>query len=103
MTDVYIGSAKRTPIGQLNGTLSSLSALELGSTVISDLINDIDPSAFDEVIIGQELSGCARQNPARQTALKAGLLIQVPALMVNQVCVDAMRSPCITSNYLWQC
>ena len=103
MTDVYIGSAKRTPIGQLNGTLSSLSALELGSTVISDLINDIDPSAFDEVIIGQELSGCARQNPARQTALKAGLLIQVPALMVNQVCADAMRSPCITIHYLWQC
>jgi acetyl-CoA C-acetyltransferase len=52
VTDVYIGSAKRTPIGQLNGTLSSLSALELGSAVISDLINDIDPSAFNEVIIG---------------------------------------------------
>ena len=53
MTDVYIGSAKRTPIGQLNGTLSSFSALELGSAVISDLINDIDPSAFNEVIIGR--------------------------------------------------
>ncbi len=103
MTDVYIGSAKRTPIGQLNGTLSSLSALELGSTVISDLINDIDPSAFDEVIIGQELSGGTGQNPARQTALKAGLLIQVSALMVNQVRADGMRSPSITSNYLWQC
>jgi acetyl-CoA acetyltransferase len=47
MTDVYIGSPKRTPIGQLNGTLGSLSALELGRAVISDLINDIDPPAFD--------------------------------------------------------
>ena len=102
MTDVYIGSAKLTPIGQLNGTLGSLSAVELGSAVIADLINDIDPSVFDEVIIGQVLSGGVGQNSARQTALKAGLLVQVPALMVNQVCADAMRSPCITSNYLWR-
>jgi acetyl-CoA acetyltransferase len=43
MTDVYIGSAKLTPIGQLNGTLGSLSAAELCSTVTSDLINDIAP------------------------------------------------------------
>ena len=103
MTDVYIGGAKLTPIGQLNRTLGSFSAAELCSTVISDLINDIAPSAFDEVKIGQVLSGCARQNPARQTALKAGLLIQVSALMVNQVRADGMRSPSITSNYLWQC
>jgi acetyl-CoA C-acetyltransferase len=102
MTDVYIGSAKLTPISQLNRTLGSLSAAELCSIVISDLINDIDLSAFDEVIIGQELSGGTGQNLARQTALKAGLLIQVSALMVNQVRVDAMRSPSITSNYLWQ-
>ena len=61
MTDVYIGSAKPTPIGQLNGTLGSLSAVELGSAVIADLINDIDPSVFDEVIIGQVLSGGARK------------------------------------------
>ena len=71
--------------------------------MISDLINDIAPSAFDEVIIGQELSGGTGQNLARQTALKAGLLIQVSALMVNEVRADAMRSPSITSNYLWQC
>ena len=61
MTDVYIDRAKLTPIGQLNGTLGSLSAVELGSAVIADLINDIDPSVFDEVIIGQVLSGGAGQ------------------------------------------
>jgi acetyl-CoA acetyltransferase len=43
MTNVYIGNEKLTPIGQLNGTLSGLSAVELGSVMISDLINDIDP------------------------------------------------------------
>ena len=83
MTNIYIGSAKLTPIGQLNGTPGSLSAVELGNAVISDLINDINPSVFDQVIIGQVLSGGVGQNSARQTALKAGLLVQVPALMVN--------------------
>jgi hypothetical protein len=46
MINVYIGSEKLTPIGQLNGTLGSLSAVKLGSVMISDLINDIDPSVF---------------------------------------------------------
>ena len=66
ITNVYIDSEKLTPIGQLNGTLGSLSVVELGSAVISDLINDIDPSVFDEVIIGQVLSGGAGKNSARQ-------------------------------------
>ena len=61
MTNVYIASEKLTPIGQLNGTLSSLSAVELGSVIISDLINDIDPSVFDKVIIGHMLSGSTGQ------------------------------------------
>ena len=41
MTDVYIGSAKLTPIGQLNGTLGILSAVKLSSALISDLINTL--------------------------------------------------------------
>ena len=53
MTNVYIGGEKLTPIGQLNGTL--------GSGMISDLINDIDPSVFDEIIIGHMLNGGAGQ------------------------------------------
>ncbi|MDC1382160.1 hypothetical protein N8500_01620 [Candidatus Puniceispirillum sp.] len=53
MTNVCIGGEKLTPIGQLNGTL--------GSGMISDLINDIDPSVFDEIIIGHMLNGSAGQ------------------------------------------
>ena len=62
-----------------------------------------DRSVSEEGIIGQDISGGIGQNLARQTAVKAGLLIQVSALMVNQVRADGMRSPSITSNYLWQC
>lgn len=94
MTGVYIGKAKRTPIGKLNGNLSSLSAVELGCAVLSDLIaeSEVDPEAFDEVIIGQVLTGGAGQNPSRQSALRSGLPEKVPALMVNQVCAAGMRS-----------
>ena len=61
MTNVYIGSEKLTHIGQLNSTLGSVSAAELGSVMISDPINDIDPSVFDEVIIRHMLSSGAGQ------------------------------------------
>ena len=53
MANVFIGSKKLTPNSLLNKTL--------GSVMISDLINDIDPSVFDEVIIGHMLSGSAGQ------------------------------------------
>ena len=46
MINVYIGSKKLTPIGLLNGTRSSDSAAKLSGAMISDLMNDIDPSVF---------------------------------------------------------
>ena len=46
MINVYIFSEKLTSIGQLNGTLSRVSAANLSSALISDLINEIDPSVF---------------------------------------------------------
>ena len=52
-TNVTISIEQLNPIGQLNGTLGSVSAAELASEVITGLINDIDPSVFGDVIIGQ--------------------------------------------------
>jgi len=83
MTDVYIGNAKRTPISQLNGTRGNLSPVEFVSAMIFNRVNNIDSSAFDEVIIGQVISGGAGQNLAHQTSLNAELLVQSLALMVN--------------------
>ena len=56
MINVYIGSEKLTPIGQLKRTLGSVSAVQFGSIMISDPINDIDPSVFEEAIIGHTRS-----------------------------------------------
>ncbi|MDX8452328.1 acetyl-CoA C-acetyltransferase [Mesorhizobium sp. VK9D] len=94
MRSAYIAAARRTPIGKLNGALSVLSASELGAVATAALLKDadLDPGAIDEVIMGQVLTGGAGQNPARQTALKAGLPVTTPAMGVNQVCGAGQRS-----------
>lgn len=92
--DVAIVAAKRTGVGNFNGTLSSVPAAKLGSAVISQVITDakVDPSEISEVIMGQILTSCAGQNPARQAAMGAGIPKEVPAWVVNQVCGSGLRS-----------
>ena len=77
MKDVYIAIAKRTAIGSYMGKLSSKSAVELGTLVIKNIIENskIDPKEIDEVIMGQVLTGGLGQNPARQTAINSGIPI----------------------------
>lgn len=90
----YIAAARRTPIGKICGSLSTLSAAEMGAQVLAGLMKDHDlaPDVFDDVIIGQVLSAGAGQNPARQTALLAGLANTTPALTINQVCGGGQRA-----------
>ena len=92
--NVHIGAARRSPIGKLGGALSSLAAAEIGAQVIADIIksHDLDPDGFDDVIIGQVLTGGAGQDPARQAALGAGISVATPALAVNQVCGAGQRA-----------
>lgn len=92
--DVVIVAARRSPIGKLAGSLSDLSAVELGAAVIADMLREtsLDPASVDEVIMGQVLSGGAGQNPARQAALKAGLPVATTASTLNMVCGAGQKS-----------
>jgi acetyl-CoA C-acetyltransferase len=92
--DVYIAYAKRSPIGNLLGSLSSLSAVNLGAAVIKDIISStkIYPEAVTEVIIGQVLTAGLGQNTARQTAIAANIPISTPAYLVNQVCGSGLQA-----------
>ena len=92
--DIVITAARRTPIGRLNGGLSSRSAASLGAPVISALLADADIEGgdIDEIILGQVLMGGAGQNPARQAALAAGVPVNVPAMTVNKVCGAGQKS-----------
>ncbi len=91
---VYITNACRTPVGNLMGSLSSLSAPELGIYVIKELLKQskLDPSNISEVILGQVLTGGSGQNPARQTLIGSGIPYNVPAFTINKVCGSGLKS-----------
>ena len=92
--DIFLVDGLRTPFGSFGGTLSDVPAPTLGATVISALVekHDLDPSAFDEVIIGQVLSGGVGQAPARQATIKAGLTVEVHAMTINKVCGSGLKA-----------
>ncbi len=94
MKEVAIVCALRTPIGSFRGALSSLSAVELGAAVVRGLLErtQLPSSAVDELIFGQVLTAGCGQNPARQTALRAGLPVETPAVTVNLVCGSGLKA-----------
>ncbi|KAI1419936.1 acetyl-CoA acetyltransferase [Xylaria sp. FL1777] len=92
---VYIVSAARTPVGSFLGTLSSLSATQLGSTAIKaavERVPQIKPEDVEEVFFGNVLSANLGQAPARQCAIGAGLPNSVPCTGVNKVCASGMKA-----------
>ena len=94
MKKSVIVAAKRTPIGSFNGSLSPLSAIQLGSIAIKSLINEtnIPFEEINEVIMGNILSAGLGQAPARQAALGAGLHDSIECLTINKVCGSGLKS-----------
>ncbi len=91
---VVIVSAKRTAIGSFLGGLSSLSAVDLGKVAVEAAMKEagVSPSDVDEVLLGQVLTAGCGQNPARQTAIAAGIPVEKTAMTINQVCGSGLRS-----------
>jgi len=94
MNEVYIVSAARTPMGSFGGALSTVPATKLGSAAIKGAISKagIEPSAIDEVFMGNVLQANLGQAPARQAAIFAGLSEDVPCTTINKVCASGMKS-----------
>ena len=98
--DVVIVAARRSPVGKFGGSLSTLSAADLGAVVLQQCLRDlVDRSSggfsdkmVDEVIVGQVLTAGCGQNPARQTAIKAGLPEAVPSYTINKVCGSGLKA-----------
>jgi acetyl-CoA C-acetyltransferase len=92
--DVVIISACRTPIGKFQGSLSDLSAPQLGAIVVREAAKraDIDPHRVDECIMGNVVSAGLGQNPARQAAIFGGLPPQVSAMTINKVCGSGLKA-----------
>src|ERR671937_1943396 len=94
MEGVVLVAAARTPFGKLGGGLSSMSAPELGASVIREILDRarVHGGDVDQVIMGTVITAGMGQIPARQAALKAGLPTSVPALTVNKVCASSLKA-----------
>jgi acetyl-CoA C-acetyltransferase len=92
--EVVIVSAVRTAIGRFGGSLSGVSAADLGAEVVRGAVarSDIDPALVDEVILGCVLQAGQGQNVARQAGIKAGLPANVPGMTINKVCGSGMKA-----------
>ncbi len=92
--EIVIVAAGRTAVGNFGGSLAGLSAAQLGSHVISGLLqrSGIAPEQIGEVILGQVLTAGTGQNPARQAAVNAGIPYDVPAMTINKVCGSGLKA-----------
>ena len=99
---IAILSAMRTPMGGMMGSLSSLSASDIGGVAIRSAISKsgLNASDIDEVLMGSVLTAGQGQAPARQAALAAGLPVSTPCTTVNKVCGSAMKSIMLGGNAL---
>jgi len=100
MGRTVIVAAKRSPMGKFLGTLSPLTAPEIGAQVAKGCLDSIKcpPDTVDWALIGQVLQAGVGQNPARQVALKAGLPCTITAVTVNQVCGSGLRAAMSADN-----
>lgn len=94
MESVVIVAAARTAVGKFGGAFGNVSAVDLGATVIRDLLarTGVTGDQVDEVILGQVLTSGSGQNPARQSVIKAGLPHDVPAMTINMVCGSSLKA-----------
>jgi acetyl-CoA C-acetyltransferase len=92
--EAVIISAVRTPVGKFLGSLKGFAATDLGAMVVLESVRraGVAPEDVDEVIMGCVIQAGLGQNPARQAALRGGLLPAVSAVTVNKVCGSGLKA-----------
>src|SRR3989475_10166284 len=92
--EVVIISGCRTPVGKFQGSLSELSAPQLGAIVVREAVKrvQVDAKQVDECIMGNVVTAGLGQNPARQAALNGGLPPEVGAMTINKVCGSGLKA-----------
>src|ERR1700736_6758744 len=98
--DVVIISGCRTPVGKFQGSLSDMSATQLGAIVVREAVKraKLDPKLVDEVIMGNVLPAGLGQNPARQAAIFGGLPPEVSAMTINKVCGSGLKAVALAAQ-----
>ncbi|GHV40266.1 acetyl-CoA acetyltransferase [Synergistales bacterium] len=92
--EIVLAGACRTAIGKMGGTLAGTPVVELGAVVIKEALNraGVKPEQVDEVFMGCVLQAAQGQNVARQSSIRAGLPVEVPAQTLNIVCGSGLKS-----------
>ncbi|WP_277630851.1 acetyl-CoA C-acetyltransferase [Atopococcus tabaci] len=100
MREAVIVEALRTPIGSFGGALKDVPAVELGTTVVKQAMENInlDPEVVDELIFGNVLSAGLGQNVARQVAVKAGIPKSKPSFSINKVCGSGLKTVALAAQ-----
>ena len=100
LEDVVIISACRTPVGKFQGSLSDLSATQLGAIAVKEAVKraNLDPKQIDECIMGNVVSAGLGQNPARQAAIYGGLSDEVGAMTINKVCGSGLKAVALAAQ-----
>ncbi|MEK6284242.1 MAG: acetyl-CoA C-acetyltransferase [Acidobacteriota bacterium] len=100
MSKAVIVSGARTAIGSFGGALADVPANELGRIVIESAIEraGIDRSDVEEVIMGNVLQAGVGMNPARQSAIAAGIPDSVPSFTVNKVCGSGLKAVALAAQ-----
>ncbi|HCR97192.1 MULTISPECIES: acetyl-CoA C-acyltransferase [Halomonas] len=101
-TDIVFLSAARTPMGGMMGSLSSMSAPELGAVAIRAAVQraGIEPDAIDEGIMGCVLPGGVKQGPARQAMRQAGIPDACGAMTINKLCGSGMKAAMLAHDVI---
>ena len=100
MEEIVIVSGVRTPVGKFQGSLSDLSATQLGAIAVREAVRraGIDAATVDECIMGNVVSAGLGQNPARQAALHGGLASSVGAMTINKVCGSGLKAVALAAQ-----
>src|SRR5438128_1141153 len=100
MDEVVIISGCRTPVGKFQGSLSDLSATQLGAIVVREAVKRaaIQSASVDECIMGNVVSAGLGQNPARQAAIYGGLAPEVGAMTINKVCGSGLKAVALAAQ-----
>lgn len=94
MLGIFILSAVRTPIGKFGGTLSSLTAADMGVVAAKAAMEraGVRPDQIEETIFGNARQAGGGPNPARQISVRSGVPQEVPAYTVNKACASGMKA-----------
>src|SRR5256885_12672209 len=100
MTDVFIISAVRTPIGKFGGSLAGLTAADMGTIAAQAAMEraGVQPAQIEETIFGNARQAGGGPNVARQISIRSGVPESVPAYTVNQACASGLKAIALGFN-----